>query len=373
MQNSETDDKSVDVAELRNLFAVVSEGKKAWEAAFDAILDPVLVVTKDYRIERANLAAAASVGLHVRELIGKKCHEAFAGRKTPCVGCPLPASLESATPQRQRLQPFAGERAFVAGAFPIRDKAGADLGIAVLQYQDVSELRKLEAQLLQNEKMAALGLFAGGIAHDINNPLAGVLAFAQLALQSVEKDSQLYQDLKEIEVGALRCKKILEELLEMARPSDLSAREPMDLGVLIQKVLPNLEVQYRDLDYRLQLSIRPLTPVAVVEGKFEQVFTNILSNAFQALRQKGVIHIATREDDKRVYVEISDDGEGICEENLKNIFDPYFTTKRQRGGSGLGLPICYNILREHGGHIEVSSRPGRGSLFRVCVPKEEGA
>lgn len=358
-----------DLEELRKLFAVVSEGKKAWEATFDAILDPVLVVTRDYRIVRANLSAAASSGVHVRELIGKTCHEVFAKEARPCIQCPMHESLEKERPKRERLQPFPDQRAFIASSFPIRDqeKKGGDL--AVVQYQDVSALRKLEAQLLQSEKMAALGLFASGIAHDINNPLAGVLAFAQLAMQGQSSDSQIYQDLKEIEASALRCKKILEDLLEMARPSRKSEKTPVDLGALVERVLPNLKVQYQDLEYRLELKLDPVTPVEVCPSKFEQVLTNILTNAFQALRPGGSVRVAAFEDENSVVLEVSDDGEGIAEENLKNIFDPYFTTKRQRGGSGLGLPICYNIIREHGGQIEVSSRVNEGSVFRVRVPK----
>jgi len=362
-------EKSEDLRELRDLFAVVSEGKKAWEATFDAILDPVLVVTKNYRISRANLAAAASAGTHVRELIGKNCYEVFAKSDRPCEGCPMRASLASGTPKRERLQPYQDQRTFVAGSFPIQRQGEAGEGLAVVQYQDVSELRKLEEQLLQSEKMAALGLFASGIAHDINNPLAGVLAFTQLAMQGQAPDSQVYQDLKEIEASALRCKKILEDLLEMARPSGHSQKSPVDLGELIKRVVPNLKVQFQDPDYRLQLDLKPLTQVEVSTGKFEQVFTNILTNAFQALRPGGKVRVGAYEDEKSVIIEVEDDGEGISEENLKQIFDPYFTTKRQRGGSGLGLPICYTILREHGGQIEVSSHVNQGSMFRVRVPK----
>lgn len=355
--------------ELRSLFAVVSEGKKAWEATFDAILDPVLVVTRDYRIARANLAAAASAGRHVRELIGQHCYQVFAKGDRPCPHCPLRTSLESGKPRRDRLRPFADQRAFVASSFPIQAEAKGDRGLAVVQYQDLSEIRKLEEQLLQSEKMAALGLFASGIAHDINNPLAGVLAFAQLAMQGLQPDSQLYQDLKEIEGSALRCKKILEDLLEMSRPSGQSQKALVDLGEIVQRVLPNLRVQFQAPDYRLSLELKPLTPVEVCAGKFEQVFTNILTNAFQALRPGGRVRIASYEDEHAVVVEVEDDGEGISEEHLQRIFDPYFTTKRQRGGSGLGLPICYNILREHGGEIEVSSRLNEGSVFRVRLPK----
>ncbi|MCC7345520.1 MAG: PAS domain-containing protein [Deltaproteobacteria bacterium] len=361
--------KSEDLEELKNLFAVVSEGKRAWEATFDAILDPVLVVTRDYRIARANLAAADSAGLKVRELIGKPCYEIFAKEKAPCPGCPMRESLANGRPRRERLSPYNDQRAFVVGSFPIRDYDGKGGSLAVVQYQDVSAIRKLEAQLLQSEKMAALGLFASGIAHDINNPLAGVLAFAQLAMQGLAPETQLYQDLKEIESSALRCKKILEDLLEMSRPSGRAEKSPVDLGALIERVLPNLKVQYQEQDYRLDLALKPLTPVEVCPSKFEQVFTNILTNAFQALKPGGAVRVSAHEDDKSVVIEVEDDGEGISEENLKNIFDPYFTTKRQRGGSGLGLPICYNIIREHGGQIEVSSRVNEGSVFRIRVPK----
>jgi len=362
-------EQSENLEELKSLFAVVSEGKRAWEATFDAILDPVLVVTRDYRIVRANLAAADSAGLKVRELIGKPCFEIFAKEKAPCPGCPMRESLASGRPRRERLTPYSDQRAFVVGSFPIRDYDGKGGSLAVVQYQDVSAIRKLEAQLLQSEKMAALGLFASGIAHDINNPLAGVLAFAQLAMQGLAPDSQLYQDLKEIESSALRCKKILEDLLEMSRPSGRAEKSLVDLGTLIERVLPNLKVQYQDQDYRLDLALKPLTPVEVCPSKFEQVFTNILTNAFQALKPGGSVRVSAHEDDKSVVIEVEDDGEGISEENLKNIFDPYFTTKRQRGGSGLGLPICYNIIREHGGQIEVSSRVNEGSVFRIRVPK----
>lgn len=370
-EGASTPGKSDDLKELRSLFEVVSEGKKAWEATFDAILDPVLVVTRDYRISRANLAAAASAGRDVRELIGKPCYEVFAKRDKPCPGCTMLESLETGHPKRERILPYSDQRAFVVGSFPIRDYDGKGSSLAVVQYQDVSAIRKLEAQLLQSEKMAALGLFASGIAHDINNPLAGVLAFAQLAMQGLEPETQLYQDLQEIESSALRCKKILEDLLEMARPSGRNEKSPVDLSGLVEKVLPNLKVQFQDQGYRIDLSLKPLTPVDVCPSKFEQVFTNILTNAFQALKPGGSVRISAQEDEKSVVIEVEDNGEGISEENLKNIFDPYFTTKRQRGGSGLGLPICYNIIREHGGQIEVSSRVNQGSLFRIRVPKGE--
>ena len=355
--------------ELQDLFAIVSEGKQVWESTFDAIVDPVLIVSTDYQIRRANVAAAESAKVDVRQLVGKRCYEAFAKRRSPCVGCPMEPSQQRHAHKRKGLKPYEDGREFAASAFPIHNKNGEDLGLVVMQYQDRSALRKLEAQLVQNEKMAALGLFASGIAHDINNPLTGVLAFAQLAMQGVDPKSPAYDDLKEIEKSALRCKKIVEELMTFSRPLKQSNPTAVDLGDVVKRVLPNLQVQWKDRDYRLKIQLEKLPLVSVSESKFEQVFTNLLCNAFQAIPVGGEIIVRSGQEEEMVYIDIADNGEGIPQENLKRIFDPYFTTKGNMGGTGLGLPTTYNIVREHGGRIKVKSRPGKGSSFRVFVPK----
>jgi signal transduction histidine kinase len=221
----------------------------------------------------------------------------------------------------------------------------------------------------QSEKMAAFELLIGGIAHDINNPLAGVLAFTQLAMQGAPADSQAHQDLKEIEGSALRCKKILEDLVEMARPKVAAEYREADLSALIEKILPELQDRHPGLENRLDLRLEARKPVVVSPRHFEQAFGHLLANAFQALGPQGNIRIETRETESSVELEIEDRGEGIPEEHLKKIFDPYFTTKRQRGHHGLGLALCYNVVREHGGRIEVSSAVGKGSVFKVSLPK----
>lgn len=364
-------ENSTNLEELKDLLAIVSEGKRIWESTFDAIVDPVLIVTKDYQIERANRAAAASAGMDVRELVGQRCFEAFAKRTKPCGRCPMLSSFDQGSHRRKVLSPFADEREFAASAFPIRGKQGEDLGLVVMQYQDRSAIRKLEAQLRQNEKMAALGLFASGLAHDLNNPLAGVLAFAQLAMQGVDSNSQTHADLKEIEASALRCKKILDNLINFSKPVEPTHLSRVDLCQLIQNILPNLQAQWQDKDYQLQLELQPLPQVQVSETKFEQVFANLLANAFQAIPPGGGIKIFSGVEGEMVYIDISDTGEGIAPENLEKIFDPYFTTKTKGGGTGLGLPTTYNIVREHGGRIKVKSEPGQGASFRVFVPKGE--
>lgn len=222
---------------------------------------------------------------------------------------------------------------------------------------------------VQAEKMAAFERLIGGIAHDINNPLAGVLAFTQLAMQGSSSDPQALQDLKEIEDSALRCKKILEDLVEMARPKVAAEFVDTDLAALLEKTLPELQSRHAGLENRLELRLKPLSPLKLSSRHFEAALTHLVTNAFQALGSQGNIRIETREDAEAVELEIQDQGEGIPEDNLDKIFDPYFTTKRQRGHHGLGLTYCYNVVREHGGKIEVSSKFGEGSLFKIRLPK----
>lgn len=355
--------------ELQDLFTVVAEGKRVWEATFDAIVDPVLIVDQDFRIRRANLAAAGATQSDVRDLVGKTCYQAFALRESPCDHCPMNGSFAKKATKRARLQAFSDGREYAASAFPLPNAGEQNVRLAVMQYQDMSAIRKMESQLLQNDKMVALGQFASGIAHDLNNPLSGVLAFAQLAMQQVEQGSQLHDDIKEIEASALRCKKIIENLVHFSKPLHQDDRNPVNLCDLVKKLLPTLKVQWEQSKYQIHLELTELPPVFISESKFEQVFSNLLMNAYQAISEGGNISIRSGEEDNMIWVDVADDGEGIAKENIQKIFDPYFTTKGTRGGTGLGLPTTYNIVREHGGRIIVKSRLGEGSSFRVFVPK----
>ncbi|HKY61968.1 MAG TPA: HAMP domain-containing sensor histidine kinase [bacterium] len=221
----------------------------------------------------------------------------------------------------------------------------------------------------QSEKMAAFELLIGGIAHDINNPLAGVLAFTQIAMQGAAAGSQAHQDLKEIESSALRCKKILEDLVELARPKVAAEFRELDLAALIRQVLPEIFSRHPGLENRLECRLAALPPVKLSPRHFEMAFGHLLANAFQALGPEGKIRVEIRENGGSIELEVRDQGQGIPEQHLHQIFDPYFTTKRQRGHHGLGLALCYNVVREHGGRIEVSSKVGEGSVFKVSLPK----
>jgi len=354
---------------LKQLLGVVERAKYEWESTFDAIVNPVMIVDPDYRIHRANLAFANAAETDVRDLIGKICYQTFAGRETPCPGCPFLLSAASGQPASSGVEKFPDGRQYQASSFPLQGKK-SDLNLFIVQYRDIREERHLQARLIQSEKMAAVGLLAGGIAHEINNPLSGILAFAQLALRQTEEGSQLQEDIREIETSALRCKKIVENLLEFSRQSSPEERSEQNLNELFQRILPLLKIQVKETGASLTTDFDTDLPKVLANGnQLEQVFLNLTSNACHALARGGQIRIrAALGDGGWVRIDFSDNGCGIKKENLPRIFDPFFTTKQAGMGTGLGLSITYSIIQDHGGRIEVDSRESEGTTFRIFLP-----
>ncbi|MBI4412153.1 MAG: PAS domain-containing protein [Deltaproteobacteria bacterium] len=362
-------DPTEKIRELESLVETISRGKYMWESTFDAITDPVMIVSRDYTIKRANLAAANAAKIDVRTLVGKRCFESLAGRSVPCRGCPLQVTLEERSAHSFTLDPFAKSgRQHLVNAYPFSAQAEGEV---VLHYRDVTEEKELERQLVHSEKMAAIGMLAGGVAHEINNPLGGILAFAQLALRELGKAHPSFNDLKEIEESALRCKRIVEDLLDFSRQRRDDLKAAVSLNEVLQKIMPLIQMQAKASSIEVIEAFDPaLGPICGNFHKLQQVFLNLITNAYQAMLGGGRLTLKTYADLKsdRVCADISDTGNGIPQEYLNKIFDPYFTTKKQGEGTGLGLSISYGIVQDHSGTIEVKSRQGKGTTFTVSFP-----
>ncbi len=251
----------------------------------------------------------------------------------------------------------------------IRD-AGGRPEFSVALVQDITERKNLEHELRQAEKMSAVGQLSAGVAHELNNPLAGVLGYAQLLLDLPLGD-KLRRGLDSICREADRCRKIVHNLQTFARKHKPEAASVGINAVLLstlelrsyQLKVDNIEVVC-DLDEDLPMSLADA-------HQLRQVFLNIVVNAHQAMTtdgSKGVLTLRTRLQGNDIVVEIEDDGPGIDPADLGRIFDPFFTTKDVGQGTGLGLSICYGIVREHGGKITAENVPGGGALFRVTLP-----
>ncbi|MFB3142662.1 MAG: sensor histidine kinase, partial [Acidobacteriota bacterium] len=235
-------------------------------------------------------------------------------------------------------------------------------------FDDITEKVQLENQLLQAEKLSSIGLLAAGIAHEINTPLTGVCSYTQMLLKETPPQDRRHEMLKKIEKQGFRASSIVESLLNLARVGDSDFQE-VDVNSLMLETLSLLDHQFRAASIDVKLDLDPVLPSTLANGgKLQQVFMNLFLNAKDAMPEGGQLRVRTHCEDSQLVVKIEDTGTGISEEDIKRIYDPFFTTKELGKGTGLGLSVCYGIIQEHSGRITVTSRPGLGSAFRVQLP-----
>jgi PAS domain S-box-containing protein len=241
--------------------------------------------------------------------------------------------------------------------------------------RDVTERRKLEKHLAQTEKLASIGQLAAGVAHEINNPLGVIKCYANLISKNTADTAQVREDVDVIKKHTTACSQIVEGLLNFARVQE-THKTMADIHAGIETVVAILEPQFQkgEIAIRRRFDIH-LPPVLIDEEKMKQVYMNILLNAKQAMPAGGVITITTGavSGDHGLVIDFTDTGEGIAPEKRDQIFDPFFTTRKAGQGTGLGLSISYGIIRDHGGEIQVESTPGKGSCFRLILPRGKGA
>ena len=258
----------------------------------------------------------------------------------------------------------------------MRDRKGAVVGFIVI-VRDMREIIKLKRQLFQTEKMAAVGQLAGGVAHEINNPMSVILGFSQTVARRItdEKDP-LFLPLKSIEREAMRCKKLVGDLLTFSRVSKTD-REPVLLTQLIDETLSLIEskCKVKNIELIREISITSST-ISANKNQIQQVLVNLCNNAIDAMDNGGTLSVGVSPADKEGYVTmwVKDTGSGIPADIKERIFEPFFTTKEVGKGTGLGLSISYEIVQKHSGKISVDSSQDTGTIFHVKLPvKNEGA
>jgi signal transduction histidine kinase len=235
-------------------------------------------------------------------------------------------------------------------------------------FDDVTDRDELERQLVQADKLSSIGLLAAGVAHEVNTPLAVISTYAQMLAKQISEDEQKSKLLDKIAKQTFRASEIVNSLLSFSRTSTTEFVE-VDVSKVIQETLNLVEHQLRQSAIEVKLDTQTaLPPVKGNAGKLQQVFLNLFLNARDAMEAGGTLAIRAWSEDGFARIDVADSGQGIQPENLARIYDPFFTTKAARKGTGLGLSVTYGIVREHGGTIEVESRPGAGSRFRVDLP-----
>lgn len=347
--------------------------KRRWMATVDAIIDPLMLIDKDYRIIQANQALAKIASTDIKTVVGSYCYKMFAGRDSPCPGCKLLESITTETTQTFELNAI-DNRYYEVATQPIFDGNGLIEGSLHI-YRDRTLAKQLQSQLIQTEKLASIGLLAGGIAHELNNPLAGILLFSQMLLRTVSKESVYYQDVEEIENAAKRCKAIVDNLLDFARQQPVVSGESKEVVSLHEALAAALRFSTAGGKANRFEIIEKYDSTLDVKttgnrNKIIQVFLNLIQNALQAMPNGGRLTLRSlvSEDAQWNIIEIEDSGVGIPAAHLKKIFDPFFTSKAEGEGTGLGLSICHGIIEELGGRIEVRSKLRKGTTFALFFP-----
>jgi two-component system NtrC family sensor kinase len=348
--------------ENARLVELLSSGKREWELTVDAITQAICIVDAGGAVRRANRVFAGLMQVPITALPGRAWMElvptAWAEVVARALGHPgsPPAEVRSA------------DRIFLVSAVPI---AGDQGGAAVLLFEDQTDKRRLQDQLIQSEKMSAIGQLIAGVAHDLNNPLASVVGFSDFLAEAGEVPPGLVEPLQVIRQEAERAANIVKNLLTFARKQEAERRHH-PIRPVLESTLALLRNQLMALKVDAALHVEQGVPdVEMIPNQIAQVFVNLVNNAAQAIAatgRSGHVRITARKWLDGVAVTVADDGPGISDEIAARVFEPFFTTKSEGEGTGLGLSICQGIVTEHGGRITLESSPGAGATFTVELP-----
>jgi two-component system NtrC family sensor kinase len=247
------------------------------------------------------------------------------------------------------------------------DKLGSTRG-RLIMVDDITDRVRLEDQLIQNEKLTSIGLLAAGVAHEVNTPLAVISSYSQMLRKQISPDDAGHKLLEKITKQTFRASEIVNSLLSFSRTNATDFSE-VAIHQMISDTLSLMEHQLKTAGIRVDYDPPPDNPVMLGNpGKLQQVFLNLFLNAKDAMADGGELRIRAGVVDSKLEIIVSDTGAGISRDNVKKIYDPFFTTKSAGKGTGLGLSVSYGIVQEHGGVISVESRLGSGTSFRMEFP-----
>lgn len=335
-----------------------------WARVADGIGLALAILDRRGRVAEAN----RRFGQLVRSSPGALAGWPWIALVPPGWGEGIAQVLEGEEATRREVELRAGGRTFLASAFPL---PGAARGEQVLVLEDQTERRRLQDQLLQSEKMSAIGQLIAGVAHELNNPLTSVVGFADFLAEQAPVPAPLREPIEVLRSEAERASTIVKNLLRFARRNEPERRR-LPLRPVLEGVVQLLRGQLMTQNIELAIETEADLPELDLDPpRLQQVFLNLVNNAAQALAEAGrpgTIVIRARHRAGGVAVDVRDDGPGMPPDVAAHAFDPFFTTKGEGRGTGLGLSIAQGIVREHGGHIGLVTAPGEGATFTVELP-----
>jgi signal transduction histidine kinase len=335
--------------------------RRRWDVALNAISDPLIIVREDLVVEGGNAAAGGLAGRPAEELEGLRCHQALFARQQPCTDCPINEGAGRITRDVGRRS-----QAFDARSYALPE--GERVHICV--YHDVTEKLAFEQEAAHVDKMAAIGRLAGGVAHELNNPLHTILTFAQLAQKPEVPAAKLERYHEIIRESAIRCRDIVQSLRTFSRRGDaVIEMRPVDLNEVCEKAA----ILFRaSTTPQIELVRNSTRPRCLGNGnQLQQVMVNFLQNAVDASPADGRIRMTVDADNDHWLVAVEDQGPGVPAEERDTIIEPFYTTKPEGVGTGLGLAISEKILRDHDGSLRVSDSDLGGARFEARIPRME--
>jgi len=369
--NEDLDLKNVELKKANVTITAEEEAlKKAKDKLrliYDSIQDFILLVDYDRRIVEANRHFLKRFRTTEAFAMGKDIY-GFFGMETPAMACPVKKSIDASMSVTQEV-PTPDGKTLTWHSFPLMDEQ-EECGMAVVYIQDITEQRLMSQKLIQSDKLSSLGELVSGVAHELNNPLTGIMCFSELLMED-GLSADATGKLRKINDASHRCKKIIDNLLTFARWKRPEKRYENVNNIIIGSVdlrayqlkVDNIELEF-DLDDEIPGTM-------LDENQIHQVFLNLINNGRDAIMDTGRggrIKITTRRKEGRIVIKFEDNGKGMSGDVAMRIFDPFFTTKAVGVGTGLGLSISYGIINEHGGTISVVSSPGSGAAFIIELP-----
>jgi PAS domain S-box-containing protein len=361
----------VDVTERREMEKALRRQEAFQRELLESFPDLILVIDLDERYSFVSSRVHDLLGYTPEELLRKKIEagQDYSAELLTLVRNLIAGRHQFGTCECGARHRDGSWRTMRASASPLFDAEGKVSGV-IVSVRDITVEKKLEQQIIQSERLAAMGQMIGGFAHELNNPLTGILGMSEL-LQDSQTAEAPRKQLEMLQQQARRAVEIVQNLMYFARPP-APGKAAIDLGELVQRTLHlhaySLRKSNITVDFLREASIPSITGDP---HQLMQVFLNLILNSEQAMREvreRGTLRIRLEKRDHSVAITFQDDGPGIPPDILPNIFDPFYTTKRPGRGTGLGLSICKAILREHSGNVEAASGPGGGAVFTVTLP-----
>jgi len=358
--------------ENAELVETLRQAEWRFRTLFRAAPDAVFTVLQSGRIREANDAVRELSGIDPLQVVGRPVAELVVESDREKLSAALEATF-AGNPTRIEVVFARENRGSIvkrAVALAMSRLPEADPPTVLLVGRDMTSEREMRMRLMESDRLAAVGELVAGVAHEVNNPLSGISAFAQLLLRDGGLTPSQRESIEVIKSETLRASHVVKDLLAFARRSE-AQREPLDLNGVLARTLRLRGYQLSSNKIELETDLAQELPAVVGDARqIQQVCLNLVTNAVQAMSQLGggTLYVSTRRDGSNVLLEMKDTGAGIPETARAHIFEPFFTTKGEGEGTGLGLSVSYGIVTAHGGTIELASTSATGTTFRVRLP-----